>query len=310
MSGGRAAAIDCGSNTTLLAIGSLGEGGRLAMAHEDIDFARLGEGVDRTGMLSDAAMERGIAALRRYRSKAEELGVPLERIRATGTSAMRDAKNGRDFLTRVTRETGLEIEIIAGEREARLAFAASTDDLAPGTNAVVVDIGGGSTELIFGAAGQPPRDAVSFDVGAVRLTERHARHDPPTADELAAITADARTAIANAPAADAPFEVYGVSGTCTTLAAIHQKLAVHDSAKIHGSVLTRAEIDALMRAFRATDSAGRAKMPGLHPKRADVIIAGTAILLEVLSRYGKDRLHVSDRGIRHAVLREALLADR
>ena len=276
----------------------------MKVLHDDIEFARLGEGVDRTGRLSDAAMERGLSALRRYRALCEEHGVAA--IKATGTSALRDAKNGPEYLARVKAELGLDVEIIGGEREAQLGFAAATDDLQPGTNAVVLDIGGGSTELIFGAAHRGPREAISFNVGAVRLTERHVKHDPPTAAEVAAIAEDARAAIAGAPAADAPFEIYGVSGTCTTLAAIHGRVAEYDSSKIHGVTLTRAEIDAMMRAFLATDTAGRARMPGLHPKRADVIVAGTAILLEVLRRYGKDRLRISDRGIRHALLREAL----
>ena len=299
----RAAAIDTGSNTILLLVGEA-DGDQVRVLRDEIEFARLGEGVDRTKRLSDAAFERGLAAFRRYAGICREMGV--EKIVASGTSALRDATNGPDFLAAVKKETGIALEIIGGEREANLGFAAATGDLPEGTPCVVLDIGGGSTELIFGGARQGPREAISFDIGAVRLTERWVKNDPPLPGEIERLVRDARETLASAPKADGPFEVYGVSGTCTTLAAVEQKMTEYDSRKIHGTSLSRSQIDALLAAFRATDSAGRAKMPGLHPKRADVVIAGTLILQEVLTRYGRDRLLISDRGIRHALLREAL----
>lgn len=295
-----AAAIDCGTNTILLLAGTM-EGGRVRVLHDDIEFARLGEGLDASGRISDAAMERGLAAFRRYHALCRELGVSV--IRSSGTSALRDAANGRDFIARVRAETGIEIEIIDGVREAKLGFAAATADLARGAGAIVLDVGGGSMQLMTAHA------AVSWQLGAVRLTERFFRHDPPEAPEIAACRSHiAREIAPNAPSPAEPFEVYGVSGTCTTLAAVSMGMREYDSERVHGSTLEIARIEALLSEFLRNTSEGRGRMPGLHPKRADVIIAGTLVVLEVLARYGKSVLHVSDRGIRHAILREALEA--
>lgn len=312
----RAAAIDAGSNTILLVAGEREDAAPAGyrVIAEEIEYARLGEGVDRTGRLADAAIERGLAAFRRYATLCRDLHV--ERIVSSGTSALRDAANSRDFLSRVAAETGIGVEIIDGEREARLGFASATDELPDETPAVVLDVGGGSAQLMTGHARRGTTGAVTFQLGAVRLTERHVRHDPPTPDEVARIEADiaeglARGAVgrpgAGAPDAPPGAEVLGVSGTCTTLAAVSLGMREYDSTRIHGSEIPRAEIERLLAAFLATTTEGRARMPGLHPKRADVIVAGTLVALHVLRRYGQDRLRIADRGIRHALLREALL---
>lgn len=312
----RAAAIDAGSNTILLVAGQVdpGKPAGYAVLAEEIEFARLGEGVDETGRLSEAAMERGLTAFRRYVALCRDhLGIT--HVVSSGTSAIRDASNGRDFLARVKEQTGVDVSIIDGVREAKLGFASATDELAEGTPAVVLDVGGGSAQLMSGHARRGVSGAVSFQLGAVRLTERHVKNDPPTSGELAKILADvdeglARGSVAKpgegAPEAPAGAEVIGVSGTCTTLAAISLGLREYDSAKIHGHALPIAEIERLQRAFLATDTKGRSAMPGLHPKRADVIIAGTAVVLRVLARYRRDCLLIADRGIRHALLRETL----
>lgn len=302
----RAAAIDAGSNTILLLAGETDPRGPAGyrVIRDEIEFARLGEGID-AKKLTDAAMARGLAAFRRYADICKELGIT--RVKATGTSALRDAANGADFLAAVRKETGFAIEIIDGVREAKLGFAAATDELADGTAAVVLDIGGGSMQLIRGEARRGVRGAVSLDLGAVRLTERWLKNDPPLPAELAALRAEVASALqARAPAGDGAPDVYGVSGTCTTLAAVALGQKDYDSSRIHGTQLTLDEIAGLQARFLATDSAGRAKMPGLHPKRADVIVAGTAVLQEVLAHYGRKTLRISDRGIRHAVLRETL----
>ncbi len=293
----RAAAIDCGTNTILLVVGEK-SGERVRVLHDDIEFARLGEGLDASGRISEAAFARGLSAYRRYRSICMDLGVEI--IRSSATSAVRDAANGREFLAAVKRETGIDVELIDGVREARLGFAAATADLPAGTQAIILDVGGGSMQLMTVDA------AVSWQLGAVRLTERFFRHDPPLPEEVAALRAHVSSSLGNAPAPAEPFAVYGVSGTCTTLAAVSMKMREYDSSRVHGSSLPIAEIERLLAEFLRTDSAGRSRMPGLHPKRADVIIAGTLVVLEVLARYRQETLHVSDRGIRHAILREAL----
>ena len=303
----RTAAIDAGSNTILLVVGQRDDeaaAGYRVIADE-IEFARLGEGVDRSGRLSDGAMERGLSAFRRYVSICADLGVT--KIVSSGTSALRDAANGREFLARVKDETGVEVEIIDGDREARLGFASATDELPAGTPAIVLDIGGGSAQVITGHARKGVEKTVSFQLGAVRLTERHLASDPPTKAELAKLGADVDAALAGAPKASPAAELFGVSGTCTTLAAVSLKMADYDSERIHGRWMPREEVERLQKEFCATDTLGRARMPGLHPKRADVIVAGAAVLLHVMRRYGKDGFRVADRGIRHALLREAIL---
>lgn len=315
----KAAAIDAGSNTILLVVGETDPSAPAGyrVIGEEIEYARLGEGVDKSGRLSAEAMERGLSAFRNYVSRCIALDVP--KIVSSGTSALRDASNGPDFLARVKQETGVAITIIDGVREARLGFASATDELADGTPAVVLDVGGGSAQLMSGHARRGVTAAVSFQLGAVRLTERHVKHDPPTTDELAQLGADIDDGLARgsvsktgegAPDALPGAEVIGVSGTCTTLAAISMGMSEYDSSRIHGAVLSRAEIERLLAAFLATDTAGRSRMPGLHPKRADVIIAGTLVVLRVLTRYRRDALKIADRGIRHALLREAILEIR
>ncbi len=304
----RAAVIDAGTNTILLLVGERdpARAGGVRLLADEIEFARLGEGVDRSRRLSAAAIERGLAAFRRFSGIARAHGV--ERVRATGTSALRDAGNARAFVDAVREETGIDLEVIDGGREARLGFAAATDDLPEGEPALVLDIGGGSVQLMRGAARRGPDEARSFDVGVVRMTERWLRTDPPTAEERARLEAEVDAALAQAPDADRSAELVGVAGTCTTLAAVRLGLADYDGEKVHGTRLTLAEIEALDARFLALDRAGRARVPGLHPKRADVILAGTAILRRVLARYRIESLRVADRGIRHALLRETLFA--
>jgi exopolyphosphatase/guanosine-5'-triphosphate,3'-diphosphate pyrophosphatase len=295
----RAAAIDAGTNTILLLAG---DGERILA--DEIEFARLGEGVDRTGRLAEGAMERGLSAFRRYASICADLGVT--RIAATGTSALRDAANGAGFLARVEHDTGIRIEILSGVREAHLGFASATDELTAGTPAVVLDIGGGSLQLISGAARRGVTGAVSFQLGAVRMTERHLATDPPTDAEVALLVAEVAADLAKAPDPPAGFALFGVAGTCTTLAAISLGLAEYDATRVHGTALPLAEIERLLALFRGRTAAQRAAIPGLHPRRADVIVAGTLALRQVMRRYGAETLHVADRGIRHAVLRELL----
>jgi exopolyphosphatase/guanosine-5'-triphosphate,3'-diphosphate pyrophosphatase len=302
----RAAAVDAGSNTILLVVGEADDPAKgHRIIRDEIDFARLGEGVDRVKRLSEAAFSRGLEAFRRYAAICSELEVRA--VKVTGTSALRDASNGAEFAKAVHAATGWTLEIISGRREAELGFSAATDDFEPGHPAVVLDVGGGSLQLIDGRARKGIGSAVSLDIGAVRMTERFLPDDPPTWAQMETLRTHLRRMLEGSPRPEGDFEVVGVSGTCTTLAAISLGLREYDSARIHGIRLERPEIERLFRAFMATDSAGRARMPGLHPKRADVIVAGTAAVLEVLERYGKASLRISDRGIRHAILRLAFL---
>jgi exopolyphosphatase / guanosine-5'-triphosphate,3'-diphosphate pyrophosphatase len=206
------------------------------------------------------------------------------------TSAVRDAANGAQFAERVAREYGLEARTLTGDEEARLTFRGATvarDDAGP---LLVIDIGGGSTELVVGTRG-----AVTFHAstqnGVVRHTERHLHHDPPTPDELAALAADVHVPVASAGAALA------VAGTATSCAAIDLELEPYDAARVEGHVLTRARLRELLDRLAGLPLEQRRAVRGLHPDRAATIVAGVVILLRVLEIYGLDNVEVSDRDI-------------
>ena len=311
----RAAAIDVGSNTVLLLVAEA-QGGRLRALAERAEITGLGRGVDATGRLDPAAIAATAEVLGRYAAEARALGA--ERIACVATSAARDAANGADFFAAVSAAAGLTPEIISGDEEARLVWRSAWRDFggAAGGGLAVLDVGGGSTELSFGA-GPTPRGRVSLQVGAVRLTERLVRADPVAAETLAALRAAARQALA--PAAllpgwtDAAWRgggtprLVGVAGTVTTLAAVAQALPAYDAERVHGSALTLAAIDALVERLAALPVAARAALPGMEPKRADVIVAGGVVVAEALRLLGFEALTVSDRGVRWGLALELLV---
>lgn len=276
----RAGAIDIGTNTVRLLVADLRPDGTLVDVERQLAFARLGEGVDRTRTLTDAAMDRAIAAIGPFAERWRVLG--CERTRAVATSAVRDASNRAAFLARVERETGVRVEVISGAEEARLSFAGATLGLDPGP-AVVLDIGGGSTEIIAADDGGISA-AGSLDIGAVRLTERHIAHDPPAAAEVEMLRIDAREALAGAPAARVDARLIGVAGTVTTLAVLALGLPAYDGAHVHHAVLTREIVEDLLVTLSQMTSSERRGLPAM-PGREDVIVAGTAILAEVMDHF-------------------------
>lgn len=285
------AAIDCGTNTIKLLIE--GPDGELV---REMRMVRLGEGVDRTGVLSAAALERTFAAIDEYADLVRAHGV--HRTRFCATSASRDARNADEFRAGVRERLGLEPEVVTGAEEAALAFGGAVANLRtpPPTPVLVVDIGGGSTELILGATA--PDAAHSMDIGSVRLHERHLHTDPPTAAEVAALVADVEAALDACPVDPAlAATVVGVAGTVTTIAAGVLGLAAYDRAAIDQVVLTRADIDALVERLVAMTVTERLELPWMHPGRADVIGAGALILSRVLARAGLASLVVSESDI-------------
>jgi exopolyphosphatase/guanosine-5'-triphosphate,3'-diphosphate pyrophosphatase len=291
----RVAAIDCGTNTILLLVAEK-VGDELVAVEDRAEIVRLGEGLDRSGVLAEAAMARTLAVLEQYVERIAALS--CSRVAAAATEAVRGAGNGADFIaaaTAILGRVGGRMDIIDGEREARLswrAVQASFPSLAgPRT---VLDIGGGSTELLVGT--NEVEGVISLPIGSVRLTERHVHHDPPTEDERANVVATVDTALQQAPAPEGT--LVGIAGTVTTLAAMAQSLTVYDGARVHGARLTRATVDAQVDMLGRTALADRRRTPGLDPKRADVIFAGAIILQRVMVRAGVDDLLVSDRGIR------------
>jgi exopolyphosphatase/guanosine-5'-triphosphate,3'-diphosphate pyrophosphatase len=299
----RLAAIDVGTNTVLLLVAERAGAG-LAPLLERAEITRLGRGVDATGRLDPAAIAETAAVVGEYARAARALGA--SRIACVATSAARDASNGAAFFEAVRRAAGLEPRVIPGEEEARLVYESAWRDFGvAGAPLAVLDVGGGSTEFTFGD-GPAPRGRTSLQVGAVRLTERHVRGDPPSAAEVTAVRDGARAALRPLAAMAPPRggRLVGVAGTVTTLSAVAQALPVYDAARVHGAPLSLAEIEALAARLAALTVAERAALPGMEPKRADVILAGALVVAEAMRATGFDRLTVSDRGVRWGLLHE------
>jgi exopolyphosphatase / guanosine-5'-triphosphate,3'-diphosphate pyrophosphatase len=298
----RIAAIDVGTNTVLLLVAER-RGGTLAPVLERAEITRLGRGVDATGRLDPAAIRETVAVLADYAAAARRLGA--ERVVCVATSAARDAANGDEFFEAARRAAGMVPEVISGEEEARLVYASAWRDFggAAGDPLAVLDVGGGSTEFTCGE-GPSPGGRTSLQVGAVRLTERHVRGDPPSPPELAALRAAAREALR--PLADLPRTRAGrliaVAGTVTTLSAVSQALPAYAAERVHGASLRLAEIEELAARLAALPVAARAALPGMEPKRADVIVAGAIVVAEAMRATAFDRLTVSDRGVRWGLL--------
>lgn len=305
MTGERFAAIDVGTNTVLLLVAERRAGG-FAPLVERAEITRLGKGVDRTGALAPEAIAATVEVLARFAAEARALGA--RGIACVATSAARDARNGQAFFAAAREAAGLAPEVIPGDEEARLVWASAWSDFGPrgGEGALaVLDVGGGSTEFVVGE-GPAPRARTSLQVGAVRLTERHLRSDPVPPAELAALRAAARAALAPLrdlrPAPGA--RLVAVAGTVTTLAAVAQALPAYDAARVHGTSLTRAQVASLLERLAALPVAARAALPGMEPRRADVIVAGCAVVLEAMDVAGMDALTVSDRGVRWGLLHD------
>ena len=301
----RVASIDVGTNTVLLLIAE-GDADSPRALVERATITRLGAGVDRTGRLAPDAIERTVSCLFEYGAAIRQHQV--DAIDVVCTSAARDAENGAEFIERAERALGATPRIIDGEEEAMLTFEGALTGLGLRGEVTVFDIGGGSTEIIQGfvtEGGARVDGAVSLDVGSVRLTERHVTTDPPRQDEIARVRSDVELALADVPR-PSPRPLVGVAGTITTLAAIHAKLDVYDSARVHGSGLDATTVDALLTRLSALPLDARRAIPGLEPARADVIVAGAVIAQAVLAWAGADALLVSDRGVRWGLARAAL----
>ncbi|WP_308036710.1 Ppx/GppA phosphatase family protein [Cellulomonas xiejunii] len=282
----RVAAIDCGTNSIRLLVADVDPAaGTLVDLERSNEVVRLGQGVDRTGLLAPEALERTLAATRRYHEVCERLGV--EAVRFVATSATRDARNREDFVAGVRDALGVEPEVVAGDEEARLSFRGATGVLASRYDGpfLVVDLGGGSTELVLGT--DAPEAAVSMDVGSVRLTERHLHDDPPTPAQVAAADADVRAAL-DAAAAVVPLgrtvTLVGLAGSVTTLTAHALGLDHYDRTRIDGAVLGVDDVLASCEDMLARTREQRAALPYLHPGRVDVIGAGALVWREVVRR--------------------------
>ena len=302
---GAVAAVDCGTNSTRLLV-MAADGTTL---ERRMIVTRLGEGVDRTGELASAGIERTLAALAEYRELIDAHGVV--RVRAAATSAARDAGNSAVFFDAATTVLGVRPELIAGEAEGRLSYKGATAELAAAEGPfLVVDLGGGSTELVAGSAtgNGAPGAVVSLDVGCVRVTERFLASDPPGAAELAAarsfVGGVVDAALTRLPALGVPRRMVGVAGTISTLAALEIGLDHYDSDRVHLVELSRAAVEAWLGRLAAESAAQRRERPAIEPGRADVIVGGLAVLAELMTRLGHESLVHSERDILDGIAAE------
>ena len=307
----RLAAIDIGTNSTKMTVADVSDNGALTVVSEQSDVTRLGEGVDSSKRLGDVPMARTLDAIARFADDALRQGA--QTVLGAGTSALRDAANGADFIAQAKARADVDIQIISGDREAQFAYAAVRSDATLNIPAeaflLVFDIGGGSTELILGDANGVGRHK-SLDIGAVRLTERFLHSDPPTAYELEQAVQYARAAFDTFPMPDTPPLVAGIGGTAVNIAAVTLGQAKPDPDALHGASLAHADVAAALDRFAHLPLAARREIPGLEPKRADVIIAGALILDSLLTYFHADRFILSARGLRYGLLADYAKASR
>jgi exopolyphosphatase/guanosine-5'-triphosphate,3'-diphosphate pyrophosphatase len=305
------AVIDIGTNSTRLLVGDVREDGIVVELARHTQVTRLGEGVDGTGALSDAAIGRVLATLDDYALVIDPLAVDA-RI-AVLTSAARDATNGGALLETVRNRYGLEASVLSGDQEAQLTFlgAMSDRDADDRTPTLVIDVGGGSTELIVGH-GREVGFHVSLQAGVVRQSERHLHSDPPSPTELRKLGRDVRSLIErDVPPAvrREPQWAIAVAGTATSLAAIDQALEPYDPERVHGYWIELTTARLLLARLASMPLEERRATRGLHPDRAATVLAGTVILIEVLEAFSLNGFEASEHDIlRGAALRRAGVA--
>jgi exopolyphosphatase/guanosine-5'-triphosphate,3'-diphosphate pyrophosphatase len=302
----RCAVIDVGTNSVKFHVGERRADGALRTVADRAEVTRLGEGLDETGRLGAAPIMRTVDAIAAMVDEARRDGAGT--IAAVGTAGLRIAPNAADLIDAVQARTGVRVEVISGEDEARLAYLATVAGLGRGLGdgaVVVFDSGGGSSQFTFGHGAQPD-ERFSVDVGAVRLTERYGLDGPVSAAALDAALDGIAAELGALRSRPRPDTVVGMGGAVTNLAAVKHGLATYDPDVVQGSVLDRGEIDRQIGLYRVRTAAERRAIVGLQPNRAEVILAGACVVRTVLGLLGRDALTVSDRGLRHGVLAERL----
>jgi exopolyphosphatase/guanosine-5'-triphosphate,3'-diphosphate pyrophosphatase len=308
----RIGAVDIGTNSVRLLVADVDEKERLRTAHRMGEISRLGEGLDRTGSIDEVAAARTLECLERFVHEAEYSGA--SRIRVAGTNAFRVAANGHEIASRFSDRVGYPVEVLTGEEEARLVFLAVLSGLAPQPGrSLVVDIGGGSTEVISGE-GETGTQLISLELGCVRLTERLIQEDPPTESELGAVRAHVLDVFREKLGAfdlGTISRAIGVGGTVTAFGALDLGLVKYDPSRIENHYLTRARIDSISKHLCSIPLAQRRDLAGVSRGRADIIPAGAIILGEFAARFDLPGIYVSTRGLRYGlVLNEARKAFR
>jgi exopolyphosphatase/guanosine-5'-triphosphate,3'-diphosphate pyrophosphatase len=287
----RVAAVDLGTNSTRLLVADV-DGEELREVVRRLTITRLGEGVDARGLLLPLPIARVRNCLSEFRGELEQLGAT--RTLAVATSAVRDAENGEAFLGEVEWSYAFTTRLLSGSEEATMMYEGVRAGRASLENVLIVDIGGGSTELVSASDGEPA-ESTSLNVGCVRITERFLRSDPPAASELAAASAYVRALL---PPLE-PAHAIGVAGTVTTLAALDLGLAEYDPDRTHGHKISRESVERELGRLAAMTLEERTRVPGLEPGRAPVIVAGLVVLREIMDAYELSEVEASERDILH-----------
>jgi len=303
----RVAVLDIGSNSTRLLVADVNRG-RISEVERQSRVTRLGRGVDLAGQLSSEAIEAACAAIADYVAVCRDLGA--ERVESIATSAVRDAANGEAFAAELRERFALSPRVLSGEEEARLTYAGATTERPPAVPTLVVDIGGGSTELVVGVGSEVTFHA-SLQAGVVRHTERHIAGDPPTTLELEALAADIRSllvgAIGGQPGTSVEAGV-AVAGTPTSLASIELSLEPYDPRQVHGHTLTLPTIQHDLSRLASAPLSKRREIAGLHPDRAANVVAGVVILVETMRAFELERISVSEHDILYGTAMSAASA--
>jgi exopolyphosphatase / guanosine-5'-triphosphate,3'-diphosphate pyrophosphatase len=295
---------DMGTNSTRLLVADV-EDGEVKELERRSTVTRLGRGVDTSRQLATEAIEDVVSAVGEYIKLYEPLEPDV--VLALATSAVRDAENSGAFIAELRERFALNARILTGEEEARLTYVGAVAGRAPSDGTLVIDIGGGSTEIVVGS-GREMAFHTSLQLGTVRHTERHIRNDPPTAQELEALAEDIRKQLFAELAAADFFEIHtgiAVAGTPTSLAAIDQELDPYDPERVHGYVLSLDAIQHMYSMLSGKSLEERLKVPGLHPGRAPTIVAGVVILIQAMRAFGLQEIEVSEHDILYGAALEA-----
>jgi exopolyphosphatase/guanosine-5'-triphosphate,3'-diphosphate pyrophosphatase len=298
----RYAVIDVGTNSVKFHVAERAKDGAWRTVVDRAEITRLGEGIDATGAIAPDAVNRTATAIEAMVAEARKAGVVA--IAAVGTAGLRMATNSREVLAAIRTRAGTDVDVISGEEESRLAYVATQAGLPPSAGPLVVfDTGGGSSQFTFGR-GSRVEERFSVDVGAVRYTERFGLAGAVTGETLSRALAAISADLSRLDGRPRPGALVGMGGAVTNLAAVKAGLTKYDPNVIQGSVLTRAEIDRQIELYRSRSADARRGIPGLQPKRAEVILAGACIVRTIMDKLGQGELTVSDRGLRHGILAE------
>ena len=304
----RYAVIDIGTNSVLLLIGEPDTSGKMRVVRDEAQITRLGEHLAATQCIGKKGINRTTAAIKEYIDLCRELCVTS--IHLIGTEVFRRAKNTSEVLNTIRDETGCSLTILTSNNEAVYSFQSALPETAGNReNYLVIDIGGGSTEIVLGSIAEI-QFITSLAIGAVTLYEQHLHHNPPLSNELLILQKEIKTELNNLPKIPPVSDCIGIGGTVTTLASIHHSLASFDRNAIEGTYLSQDTISQLLSRFITLTSEERAQLPGMERGREDIIIAGTAVITELLAYFLLSRIRVSTRGVRYGYLQNVIQKSR